>query len=134
MYKDRAIKIGPKKIYGNALVWFRIPRGTQNKALDILHRLKRIQLQSDVANVCSNDSRYLMKFPRNQPKRDNVRNVQSLPDRNEINVVVLRAKDGSIKDATNLGMETTDDLRSKLPPVSISSEENCCEEILDEQR
>ncbi|KAF5278061.1 hypothetical protein FQA39_LY18402 [Lamprigera yunnana] len=103
-------------------------------ALDILHRLKRIQLQSDVVNVCSDDSRYLMKFPKNQPKRDNVRYVQSLPDRNEINVVVLLAKDASIKDATNLGMKTTDDLQSKLPPVSISSEENYCEETLDEQR
>ncbi|KAF5282273.1 hypothetical protein FQA39_LY17635 [Lamprigera yunnana] len=87
--------------------------------LEILHRLKRIQLQSDVVNVCSNDSRYLMKFPRNQQKRDNF---------------VLQAKDASIKDATNLGMETTDDLRSKLTPVSISSEENYCEETLDEKR
>ncbi|KAF5294572.1 hypothetical protein FQA39_LY13331 [Lamprigera yunnana] len=97
-------------------------------------RLKRIQLQSDVVNVCSNYSRYLMKFPRNQPNRDIIRNIQSLPDKNEINVVVLRAKDTSIKDAINLRMETTDDLRSILPPLSISSEANYCEETLDEKR
>ncbi|KAF5288005.1 hypothetical protein FQA39_LY15559 [Lamprigera yunnana] len=53
---------------------------------------------------------------------------------NEINVVVLRAKDASIKDATNLSVETTDDLRSKHPTVSISSEENYCEETLHEEK
>ncbi|KAF5279770.1 hypothetical protein FQA39_LY05460 [Lamprigera yunnana] len=84
-----------------------------NAVVNILHRLKRIQLQSDIVNVCSKDSQYLIKLPRNQPKRDKF---------------VLRTKDAAIKDATNLGMETTDDLRCKLPPVPISSKDNYCEE------
>ncbi|KAF5271707.1 hypothetical protein FQA39_LY08030 [Lamprigera yunnana] len=48
-------------------------------------------------------------------------------------VVVLRAKDAAIKDATYLRMKTTDDLRCKLPAVPISSEEKYCKETLDEE-
>ena len=108
--------------------------------LEVLHKIMRIQLQSEITNINNEHDDTNFRFPRTENKLSVQRNtIKSFPSISHINDIVQKAKEEAFSEITSLGMivERSDanDINAKcvgnidLVEINPDLEESTCDTL-----